>query len=29
MEIPSSATYELDNGSISIFRRYGAGEGPV
>lgn len=29
MEIPSSATYELDNGTISICRHFGAGEEPA
>ena len=29
MEIPSSASYELDNGTISICRHFGAGEKPA
>ena len=29
MEIPSSATYELDNGTINISRHFGAGEKPA
>ena len=29
MEIPGSATYELDNGTISICRHFGAGEKPA
>ena len=29
MEIPSSASYELDNGTISISRHFGAGEKPA
>ena len=29
MEIPGSASYELDNGTISICRHFGAGEKPV
>lgn len=29
MEIPGSASYELDNGTISICRHFGAGEKPA